>query len=58
MEEVRCDFKYSGVARAFLACAAAGTFALVALVPFPWEARALAWTWVAVLALHSGRVPG
>ena len=56
MEEVCCDFKYSGVARVFLASAVAGTLALVALAPFPWEARVLAGAWVLALALHSHRV--
>jgi toxin CptA len=55
VEEVRCDFKYSGAARAFLACAAAGTLALLALAPFPWEARAAAGAWVVALAFHSHR---
>lgn len=55
MEEVCCDFKYSGVARAVLACAVAGTLAIVAYAPFPGEARALAFGWVALLALHARR---
>lgn len=55
MEEVCCDFKYSGVARAVLACAVAGTLAIVAHAPFPAEARALALAWVSLLALHACR---
>lgn len=53
MEEVCCDFKYSGVADVFLACAAAATLALVCLAPFPAEAGAAAFAWVLALTLHS-----
>lgn len=55
MEEVCCEFKYSGVADAFLACAVASTLALVTLAPFPAEARAAAFAWVIALATHSRR---
>lgn len=55
MEEVCCDFKYSGVADALVACAAAVTFALVAFAPVPREAGLLACAWVLALALHSRR---
>ena len=58
MEEVCCDFKYSGVARAFLACAVVATLAIVAATPFPAEAHALALAWVAFLALHARRALG
>ena len=53
MEEVCCDFKYSGAADAFLACAAAATLALEAFAPFPVEARAAAFAWVIAAAIHS-----
>ena len=55
MEEVYCDFKYSGVADVFLAGAVAATLALACLAPFPAEARAAAVAWVLALALHSRR---
>ena len=58
MEEVCCEFKYSGVARLLLACAAACTLAIVAFVPFPREAGLLAIGWVIVLALHAHRALG
>ena len=56
MEELCCDFKYSGAARAILAAAVACTAALVVLAPFPAVARVLALAWVAALALHAHRV--
>ena len=55
MEEVRCEFKYSRVAAAFLAMAVAGTLALVALVPFPDEARAAAFAYVVAAATLAHR---
>ena len=55
MEEVCCDFKYSGVGRAFIACAVAATLGLLAITPMASEARLLACAWVAALALHSAR---
>jgi toxin CptA len=53
VEEVYCDFKYSGVADVFLAFAVGGTLALVIFAPFPDEARAAAFAWVIALATHS-----
>lgn len=54
MEEVYCDFKYSGASRIFIGCAAAATLALLALAPFPGEARWPAFACVVALALHAG----
>ena len=45
MEHVASDLRYSRVADAFLALAVAGTLAIVALVPFPPEARVLVVAW-------------
>ena len=53
MEEVTCDFKYSGAGAAFIGCAAATTLALVAAIPFPLPARLAAFAWVIALALHA-----
>jgi toxin CptA len=53
VREVYCELKYSGAARAFLAAAAGTTLALVIFVPFPDEARALAFAWVIALAWHA-----
>ena len=58
MEEVCCDFKYSGAARGFVASGAAGTLALVALTPCPWEAAVPALGCVGLLALHARRALG
>lgn len=59
MEEVRCEFKYSRAAAAFLAVASAATLALVALVPFPGEARVAAFAYVVAAAtLAHGRIAG
>ncbi len=55
MEEVRCELKYSGVGDAFLALAAAGTAAIVAVAPFPAEARAAALAWLALMVMHARR---
>lgn len=55
MEEVCCDFKYSGVGRALLAAAVAASLALVALAPFPDGSRFPAAAWVGALALHAWR---
>lgn len=46
MEEVTCELQYSGVAEAFLALAVGATLAVVVLVPFGHEARALMFGWV------------
>ena len=45
MEAVTCDLQYSGVADAFLALTGGATLALVVVVPFPAEARALIAAW-------------
>lgn len=55
MEEVYCEFKYSGVAAAFLATASLATLAILALVPFPAETRALLMVAVLALAAHAHR---
>jgi hypothetical protein len=55
VEEVCCDFKYSGAGRVFLAGAAAGTLGLLALAPFPDQARLAASAWVLALAVHADR---
>jgi len=59
MEAVTCDLQYSGAADAFLALAAGATLALVALVPFPVEARVtiIAWT-LGGAALARARMAG
>lgn len=59
MREVYCEFKYSVAAFAFLAVGVGATLALVILVPFPDEIRALAFAWVITMAWHAhGRVAG
>jgi toxin CptA len=55
VEEVCCEFKYSGAAFAFLAAAALGTLTLIACTPFPDEVRLPGAAWVIALALHSWR---
>jgi hypothetical protein len=59
VREVYCEFKYSGAAFAFLAIAVGSTLALVVFVPFPDEARAIAFAWVIAAAWHAhGRLAG
>ena len=55
MEEVRCDFKYSGAGRAFLAGATVATLLMLAVAPFPLEAALAAAGGVIALALHARR---
>lgn len=55
MREVYCELKYSGAAIALLAAAVGATLALVVFVPFPDEARALAFAWVIALAWDAHR---
>ena len=53
MQEVYCEFKYSGAGFAFLAAAVGATLALVIFVPFADEARAAAFASVIPLAWHA-----
>lgn len=55
MQEVYCEVKYSRAAFALLAAAVGATLALVILVPFTDEARALAFAWVIALAWDAHR---
>lgn len=55
MDRVYCEFKYSGLGFAFLAFAVAGTLGLVVFVPFPDEARALAFALVIASASRAHR---